>query len=318
MHAVEIDLAALHFGDEFLRADHVGTGRLRLVGLGAAREHRDALRAARAVRQVDHAAHHLVGMARIDAEVHRDLDGLVELRLGALLDELHRLVERIGLRGIDTLARLGDAFALCHDYAPTSMPIERADPSTMRIAASTVSQLRSAIFFSAISFTCALVIDAGLVAAGRLRAAFELGGLLDEVGHRRGAHLEGERLVAVDRDHDRDRRALLHLRGLRVEVLAERHDVEAALTERGTDRRGRIGRARRDLQFEESSYFLRHLFAPVSGADLDGWRAASPPTCCPGRFAARDVTPCATPPGSFRGHAAGRDDGLPRSPRVRG
>src|SRR3989304_5106229 len=44
-----------------------------------------------------HATHHLVGMARIDAQIHRDLDGFVELRLGALLDDPHRLLDRIGL-----------------------------------------------------------------------------------------------------------------------------------------------------------------------------------------------------------------------------
>src|SRR5690349_4737358 len=104
-------------------------------------------------------------MARIHAEVHRDLDGLVELRLGALLDELHGLVERIGLGGINTLAGLLDAFVFCHGQT-TSMPIDRADPSTMRIAASTVSLLRSAIFFSAISFTCALVIEPALSRPG--------------------------------------------------------------------------------------------------------------------------------------------------------
>ena len=37
------------------------------------------------------------------------------------------------------------------------MPMERAEPSTMRIAASMVSQLRSFIFCWAISRTCALV-----------------------------------------------------------------------------------------------------------------------------------------------------------------
>jgi hypothetical protein len=42
----------------------------------------------------------------IDAEIHRDLDGLVELRLGALLDHLHRLVERIELVAVDAFARL--------------------------------------------------------------------------------------------------------------------------------------------------------------------------------------------------------------------
>ena len=57
----------------------------------------DAHAAAGAVRQIDDAAHHLVGMARIDAEIHRDLDRLVELGLGALLDHLHRLFERIEL-----------------------------------------------------------------------------------------------------------------------------------------------------------------------------------------------------------------------------
>src|SRR5207253_980649 len=108
----------------------------------------------------------LVGVARVDAEIHRDLDRLVELRLGALFHQLDRLVERIGLRRIDALARLGDAFSDAHDYAPTWIPIERADPSTMRIAASIESQLRSPIFFSAISFTCALVTLATLSRPG--------------------------------------------------------------------------------------------------------------------------------------------------------
>src|SRR5204863_3528473 len=102
----------------------------------------------------------------IDAEIHRDLDRLVEFRLGALLDELDRLIERVGLRRVDAFAGLGDAFSSTHDQAPTWMPIDRADPSTMRIADSTVSQLRSAIFFSAISLTCALVTLATLSRPG--------------------------------------------------------------------------------------------------------------------------------------------------------
>ena len=40
--AVEVDLAALDLLDQILRADDVGAGLLRLLGLGAAREHRDA------------------------------------------------------------------------------------------------------------------------------------------------------------------------------------------------------------------------------------------------------------------------------------
>ena len=157
--AVEIDVAALHLLDQILGADHVGAGGLGLVGLGAAREHGDPHAAAGAVRQVDDAAHHLVGVARIDAEIHRHLDGLVELGLGPLLDHLHRFFERIELGAVDAFADGSSTFSeIGHgDYSPTSMPIERAEPSTMRMAASMVSQFKSFIFFSAISCTCALV-----------------------------------------------------------------------------------------------------------------------------------------------------------------
>ena len=71
--------AALDGLHQILGADHVGAGRLGLVGLGALGEHRDADGLAGALGQGDDAADHLVGVARIDAEVHRDLDRLVEL-----------------------------------------------------------------------------------------------------------------------------------------------------------------------------------------------------------------------------------------------
>ncbi len=73
---------------KILGADDVGAGGRRLVGLGPAGEDGDADGLAGAVRQVDHAADHLVGVARVDAEVHRDLEGLVELRCGIRLDQL--------------------------------------------------------------------------------------------------------------------------------------------------------------------------------------------------------------------------------------
>ena len=66
-------LPPLHDLDQVLRADDVGAGSRGFVGLGAAGEHGDANGAAGAVRQVDHAADHLVGVARIDAEVHARL-----------------------------------------------------------------------------------------------------------------------------------------------------------------------------------------------------------------------------------------------------
>ena len=57
---------------------------LRFLRLGAASKHRDPQRAAGAVRQLDDAAHHLVGMLGVDAEIYRNLDRLVEFCGGAV------------------------------------------------------------------------------------------------------------------------------------------------------------------------------------------------------------------------------------------
>ena len=73
-------------------------------------------------------------MFRIDPEIHRDLDGLVELGIGALLDELDRLGDRIELDPVNALARLrARAFRYAPSPYPTiSRPIERAEPSIIR------------------------------------------------------------------------------------------------------------------------------------------------------------------------------------------
>src|SRR5687768_17409544 len=60
----------------------------------------------------------------------------------------------------DTSLRGSVVFILIQmEYYFTSMPMLRADPSTVLIAASMSCALRSAIFFSAISRTCALVTE---------------------------------------------------------------------------------------------------------------------------------------------------------------
>jgi len=119
----------------------------------------DAQGAAGAVRQRHHAAHHLVGVTRIDAEIDRDLDRLVKLRLGAFLDHLDGVRDRI-----EFFSRLTPSRAFFKRFPiamtvtpPTSRPIERAEPSTIFMADSMVSQFKSFIFFSAISRTCARV-----------------------------------------------------------------------------------------------------------------------------------------------------------------
>src|SRR5690606_17384740 len=105
---------------------------------------------------------------------------------------------------------------------------------------------------------------------------------------RRRLDLERERLVLVDRDHGRTGRALLHLLCLGVERLAELHDVEPALTQRGSDRRRWRRRAGRDFQFQEAYDFLCHFSpfrtAPAAALALSwcdllvGWRPTRSPT----------------------------------------
>src|SRR5260370_26242 len=100
-------------------------------------------------------------------------------------------------------------------------------------------------------------------ASGSLGAAVDLGRLLEEIGHRRGPHLERERAVLIHRDDDRDRCVLLQVLRLRIERLAELHDVEAALPQRRPDRRRRIRGARRDLQLEIAGNLLGHRILPL-------------------------------------------------------
>src|SRR5690606_27856102 len=134
-------------------------GRLRFLGLVAPCEHGDPHRLAGAVRQRHGAADLLVGMPGVDTQVHRDLDRLVELRLRPLLQHLHRGRDVVCLRAVDALGEAAQPRSLLgHDYSLTSMPIDFAEPTSMRQAASMSLALRSFIFCSAISRICAMVM----------------------------------------------------------------------------------------------------------------------------------------------------------------
>src|SRR5262249_61509847 len=93
------------------------------------------------------------------AQGHRLLYGLVALGFRPLLDHPPGFLDGIEVAAVDPLACRNGRFAeLGHDgYSLTSMPMDRAEPSTMRMAASMLSQFKSFIFFSAISLTCALL-----------------------------------------------------------------------------------------------------------------------------------------------------------------
>jgi len=151
---IEVDLAALDDFQQVFGADDVCTGSLGFVSLDATGEHSNANVSAGAVRQVDDAANHLVGVTRVNAEVHGDLDGFVELGDGPFLDHCDGVRQGDEPRRIDTFADLLHALCeLCHDQPTTSRPMERAEPSTIAIAPSTSAALRSFILPSAIART---------------------------------------------------------------------------------------------------------------------------------------------------------------------
>src|SRR3954452_9548918 len=102
--------------------------------------------------------------------------------------------------------------------------------------------------------------DPGDLLAVRLAGALlDPGGLLDEHRGRRRLRDERERAVLVDRDHYGDRGAGLIL-GLRVERLAELHDVDAVLAQGRADGRrgGRL--AAGGLELDRGEDLLRHGF----------------------------------------------------------
>src|SRR5207253_1944923 len=86
-------------------------------------------------------------------------------------------------------------------------------------------------------------------------------GLLQEISRRARLRLEGKRSVGVNRYHDRNLQVGIHLRGLRVESLAELHDVYAMLTQSRANRRRRISLARRYLKLDVTCNLLCHKFS---------------------------------------------------------
>ena len=78
---------------------------------------------------------------------------------------------------------------------------------------------------------------------------------LYENSRRRSLAHEGEGLVLIDGDFNRDDGAGLLLRS-GVERLAELHDVDTLSTQSGADRRSRVSLTGRNLQLDEAGLFL--------------------------------------------------------------
>src|SRR5450759_1429845 len=191
----EVHETALDPLDDFLAGHDIGAGLQGFLLLLAARDGQHLLVLAKAVRQHDGAAYHLVGMLGIDAEPECEFDRLVELGKLYFLGERHGLVEvvmpnaNLRLRGGELLTRfahrpslwsagpspdpptlknerLGSRIPNHDSYWTTSNPIDRAVPQTVFTAASRLSAFRSGIFSFAMSSTCLAVTVPTLVLLG--------------------------------------------------------------------------------------------------------------------------------------------------------
>src|SRR3954463_1673883 len=103
---------------------------------------------------------------------------------------------------------------------------------------------------------------AHLVGVRRATALFDADRLADQHRSRRRLHDESEAAIRIHGDDHRDRQALFELLRGSVELLAEFHDVDALLTERGADRGRRIRGACRYLQLYVAVYLLCHDYLP--------------------------------------------------------
>ena len=204
----------------------------------------------------DRPAKLLVGVAHVQAEPEVRLDRLVESGAVGFLENAHRFARRVGLLAVDQLERRAVALAM-GAHGVVSTPIERAVPAITFIASSTSRAFRAGIFVSAIEAEVGLAEPTDLVTVRLAGAFLQVERFLDQYGRGRSLRDEAEGAIFEDGDLD-GRDAAVLLRRLRVERLAELHDVDPVLTEGRADGRSRVRLPTGDLQFDECEYFLGH------------------------------------------------------------
>ena len=123
--------------------------------------------------------------------------------------------------------------------------------------ASSLREFRSLPFVFTMSMTCLRVTLPTFVLFGSFEPAAMFAAFFKQHRGRRALGDEGERLVLKNGDDDRKNVAGLLLGG-GVKFLAERHDVDAARSERGADGRRGVRLPGGDLQFDVSDDFFSH------------------------------------------------------------
>src|SRR5258706_1977839 len=153
-----------------LEADVVGSGFACFLVFRGFGENENANRLSDSVGKGHGPAHGLVRLFRVDPEPDRDVDGFIEFCARHLFYELDRFRNRVDLLLIHFFGRSLVPFTLFHafiltnwfertviPYPSTLIPMLRAVPAIIFIAASRSFAFRSGIFISAISRTCDLV-----------------------------------------------------------------------------------------------------------------------------------------------------------------
>ncbi len=115
----------------------------------------------------------------------------------------------------------------------------------------------SFILILTMSMTCFLVSLPTFVLFGSLEPAAMPAAFLSRIAAGGDFVMKVKALVLIDGEDDRQDVPALLLRG-GVELLAERHDVHALLTERGTDGRRGICGPGGDLQLDRCDDFFSH------------------------------------------------------------
>ena len=280
--------------DKIFSADEIGTGFGRFRRFGVASKDEDTDLFARTVRQNDRTTDLLVGVTGVNTQTDVELNGFIELRLGALDHEIQRFGRfELGLLIVSFYA-IKVFFASVH-FCFLLKVVLRNNPPT---AGTTCPASYQESFFPKASIKLVFDNDAHAAAGTRdhahsafhvfgvqvlhldfrdltdifladgrdLRlvrnagAAFDVASLLNEGSSRGRLGDKGKGTVSINRYDDRDFEADVILRAF-VEFLDKVRQTDTVRGQSRTDRRTCDRFAGVNLEFDNSCYFLRHGIA---------------------------------------------------------